>query len=200
MRRLFLLGLMCLPLITHAVDLENGKTIARSCALCHGAYGQGTPGPASPRLAGMPAGYLVKELEHYKDGSRTNLRMYVTASLASMSEEDIDDVSAYFSSINLEKVGLPSSVPVWPGNHAEGKEIYEEECKTCHKKNGMGKSRKGIPALALQYSQYLFRQLKMFQWRKRVHDDDPEDETFDDFTDKQLENILAYVSTLAQPK
>jgi len=125
MKRLFLLGLMCLPLTTHAVDLENGKKIARSCALCHGVYGQGTPGPASPRLAGMPTGYLVKELEHYKDGSRTNLRMYVTASLASLSEEDIDDVSTYFSSINLAKVGLTEQVPVWPGDYAAGEEISE---------------------------------------------------------------------------
>ncbi len=122
----------------------------------------------------------------------------ITASLHSLSEDDIDDVAAYYESINLEKIrpGL-GSIPQWPGNIEEGSEIYNEECKSCHRKTGMGKSRKGIPALALQYPRYLFRQIKMFQWDQRVHDDDPEDETFDDFTDLQIESILAYVSSLA---
>jgi cytochrome c553 len=200
MKRMLLLGLACLPLSGQAVDLENGERIARSCALCHGQYGQGTPGPISPRLAGMPQGYLIKQLEHYQSGERKNDRMYILASLSKLSEEDIDDVSAYYATLNLDKVGLPNHVPLWPGDTEEGAELYDDDCKSCHRKNGMGRSRKGVPALALQYSQYLFTQLKMFQWRKRVHDDDPEDETFDDYTDQQLENILAYVSTLAQPE
>ena len=81
MKRMLLLGLACLPLSGQAVDLENGEHIARSCALCHGQYGQGTPGPISPRLAGMPQGYLIKQLEHYQNGERKNDRMYIMASL-----------------------------------------------------------------------------------------------------------------------
>ncbi|MDJ0807181.1 MAG: c-type cytochrome [Gammaproteobacteria bacterium] len=198
MKRLILILLLTLPLISNAIDLENGKKQARSCALCHGVYGQGTPGPASPRLAGTPAGYMVKEIEAYINEERINPRMVITSSLHSLSEEDIDDIAAYYESINLEKIrpGL-GDIPQWPGNKEAGYEIYNEECKSCHRKNGMGKSRKGIPALALQYPRYLYRQIKMFQWDKRVHDDDPEDETFDDFTDRQIEDILAYVSSLA---
>jgi len=37
----------------------------------------------------------------------------------------------------------------------------------------------------------------MFQWKQRVHDDDPEDDTFDEFDDRQVESILAYISSLA---
>lgn len=198
MLKKFLLSLAILSFASavYAADLANGKKISRSCALCHGLFGQGTPGPASPRLAGMPFGYLVKELEHYRDGSRINPRMVVISRLNALSESDIDDIATYYATIQLDDYGL-AGIPRWPGNVAAGEEIYEEECKSCHKGNGLGKSRKGIPALALQYSQYLFRQIKMFQWRKRVHDDDPEDETFDDFTDRQLEDLLAYISTLA---
>ena len=197
MKRLIISLLLTLPLAANAVDLENGKMKARSCALCHGSYGQGTPGPASPRLAGMPSGYMIKELEHYINGRRINPRMVITADLNRLTEDDIDDIAAYYQSINLEKIrpGL-GDIPQWPGNKEAGYEIYDEDCKSCHRKNGMGKSRKGIPALALQYPRYLFRQIKMFQWDKRVHDDDPEDETFDDFTDRQIEDILAYVSSL----
>lgn len=198
MKRLILSLLLTLPIAGQAIDLENGRNISKRCALCHGAYGQGTPGPASPRLAGMPSGYTIKQLEAYKAGSRINPRMTITASLHNMSEEDMDDVAAYYESINLEKVkqGL-GDVPPWPGDVERGADIYDESCKSCHRKDGMGKSRKGIPAISLQYSQYLYRQIKMFQWDKRVHDDDPDDETFDLFEDKDIEAILAYVSSLA---
>lgn len=196
MKHIFFILTLLLPWLSHAADLENGKRLSRSCALCHGQVGQGTPGPASPRLAGMPSGYMVQQLEHYRSGERINPRMVILSRLKRLSEDDIDDIAAYYATLNLEKLGL-AGIPQWPGDMAAGEELYDEECKSCHRKNGMGKSRKGIPALALQYSQYLFRQVKMFQWRKRVHDDEPDDDTFDELTDKQIENLLAYVSSLA---
>jgi cytochrome c553 len=198
MKRLLFTFFLTLPLVCHAIDLENGERQARSCALCHGIYGQGTPGPASPRLAGTPAGYMIKQLEAYINGERINPRMVITASLHSLSEEDIDDIAAYYESVNLEKIqaGL-GDIPQYPGDIDAGEEIYNDVCKSCHRKNGMGKSRKGIPALALQYPLYLYRQIKMFQWDKRIHDDDPEDETFDEYTDKEIESVLAYITSLA---
>jgi cytochrome c553 len=198
MKRLLFIILLSFPIISQGVDLEKGEKQARSCALCHGHFGQGTPGPASPRLAGTPSGYMIKQLESYINGERINPRMVITSSLHSLSEEDIDDIAAYYESLNLNKIDpVLNHIPQWPGDLATGRFLYEENCKSCHRKSGMGKSRKGIPALALQYPRYLYRQIKMFQWDKRVHDDDPEDETFDEFTDKDIESILAYVSSLA---
>jgi cytochrome c553 len=198
MKRLLLTCLLTFPLIAQGVDLENGKKQARSCALCHGHYGQGTPGPASPRLAGTPAGYMIKQIEAYIAGERINPRMVITSELHSLSEEDMDDIAAYYESVNLEKISPRlNHIPQWPGDLVRGKELYNDECKSCHRKSGMGKSRKGIPALALQYPRYLFRQIKMFQWDKRVHDDDPDDETFDELTDRDIEAILAHISSLA---
>ncbi|MCU7915802.1 MAG: c-type cytochrome [Candidatus Thiodiazotropha sp. (ex Gloverina cf. vestifex)] len=75
MKRLLLTLLLTFPLTVQAVDLENGQKQARSCALCHGHYGQGTPGPASPRLAGTPAGYMVKQIEAYINEERINKRV-----------------------------------------------------------------------------------------------------------------------------
>ena len=198
MKRLLLTLLLTFPLVSQGVDLENGQKLARSCALCHGIYGQGTPGPASPRLAGTPAGYMTKQIESYIAGERINPRMVITSELHSLSEDDIDDISAYYESVNLAKINPRlNNIPAWPGDLARGSELYNDDCKSCHRKNGMGKSRKGIPALALQYPRYLFRQIKMFQWDKRVHDDDPEDETFDELTDKDIEALLAHISSLA---
>jgi cytochrome c553 len=198
MKRLLFTLLLTFPLVSHGVDLENGQKQAKSCALCHGRYGQGTPGPASPRLAGTPANYMIQQIASYINGDRINPRMVIISLLHALSEKDIDDIAAYYESINLNKINpVLSNIPLWPGDQAKGRELYEDDCKSCHRKSGMGKSRKGIPALALQYPRYLFRQIKMFQWDKRLHDNDPEDEIFDEFTDQDIEAILAYISSLA---
>jgi cytochrome c553 len=140
---------------------------------------------------------MVKQIEAYINGERINPRMVITSSLHAISEEDVDDVAAYYESINLDKINpVLNNIPLWPGDIERGAELYDE-CKSCHRKTGMGKSRKGIPALALQYPRYLFRQIKMFQWDKRVHDDDPEDETFDELSDQDIEALLAHISSLA---
>ncbi|MEW8205264.1 MAG: hypothetical protein AB2746_03995, partial [Candidatus Thiodiazotropha taylori] len=43
---------------------------------------------------------------------------------------------------------------------------------------------------------YIFSQIKKFQDKQRHHDDDPEDDTFDDYADTEIDDIIAYVTTL----
>lgn len=192
--RLLLLVMILLPGLSPALNIENAKRINRSCALCHGIYGQGTPGTLSPRLAGMPREYLEKELKYYRDGTREYAPMVVSSSVKGMSDEDIEDISDYLSGIDLEKLNLPK-IPVYPnGSVEEGEEMYGDECKTCHRKTGEGKPDKGIPPLAGQYGSYLFSQMKKFQDKARYHDDDPEDETFDDWKDEELDHLIAYIT------
>ena len=48
-----------------------------------------------------------------------------------------------------------------------------------------------------QYTKYLKRQVKMFIEKKRIHDPDaPQEELLSLFTDEELHNIFAYLSTL----
>lgn len=195
-RLLVLLLLFLAPTLGHALDIENAKRINRTCALCHGIYGQGTPGTLSPRLAGLPAEYLAKEMRFYRDGVREYAPMVVASSIKNMSDKDIDDISQYLAGVNLRNLNLPK-IPRYPnGVHEEGREIFLDECKTCHKKTGLGKPKKGVPPLAGQYGSYLFGQMKKFQAKDRHHDDDPEDNTFDDWRDNELDNIVAYLTTL----
>ncbi len=66
------------PLTAQSADLANGQEINKSCALCHGNIGQGTPGKLSPRLAGIPKDYLVKIIKEYRDGVRINPLMTIS--------------------------------------------------------------------------------------------------------------------------
>lgn len=75
-------------------DAEAGKTKSQPCQACHGADGNGID-PQYPKIAGQYADYLAKALHDYKTGKRNNPIMAGFA--ATLSDEDIDDLSAYFS-------------------------------------------------------------------------------------------------------
>ena len=59
-----------------------------------------------------------------------------------------------------------------------------------------GKPKKEAPPTAWQYSEYLLRQIEFFKSKDRLHDNDPEDETFDDYTKQEIIDILTFISTL----
>lgn len=193
--------LALLPLVlaaapADALDLENAKRINRSCALCHGGYGQGTPGTMSPRLAGLPAGYLAKELRYYRDGVRHHAPMIVASSVDSMTDKDIDDISEYLAGVDLRTLRLPEIPAYTKGDAERGEAHYMDECKGCHLRSGLGKESKDIPPLAGQYGSYLFGQMKRFQNKERHHDDDPEDATFDELDDEVLDDLVTFLTTL----
>ncbi len=77
-------------------NAANGKAKAAPCEACHGTNGNGIA-PNYPALAGQYPDYLVQVLHEYKDGQRTNAIMNGMA--APLSDEDIADLAAFFSSM-----------------------------------------------------------------------------------------------------
>ncbi len=75
-------------------DPVAGKEKAATCVACHGEDGNST-NPMYPTLAGQYPTYLVKTLEDYKSGARKNPIMSGFA--AALSEQDREDLAAYFS-------------------------------------------------------------------------------------------------------
>lgn len=70
------------PAASGAVDPMQQRVAA--CASCHGTHGEGLPGEVKiPRLAGKPAGYLLQQLEAFRNGQRQNAAMeYVVSQLS----------------------------------------------------------------------------------------------------------------------
>ncbi len=191
-----LLALLIVPAVSFGADLANGQQLNRNCALCHGAYGQGANGRLSPRLAGLPEFYLQKSIQDYISGKRNNPTMMETSGLAHMKQSDIDDLVAYLSSLELSRDQRFNVAQRMPGSADNGKTLYMGDCKTCHGKDGQGKEKKDSPPLAAQHPEYLFQSIKMFQGKAREHADDPEDETFEDYSDAELLDMIAFASTL----
>ncbi len=56
--------------------------------------------PEAPHIAGQPVLYLERSLRAYRSGERRNEVMSVVAK--TLSDEDIRNLAAYFSSIQIE--------------------------------------------------------------------------------------------------
>jgi len=178
-----------------AADAEAGRLAYRQCALCHGQWGQGIIGGKYPRVAGLPEYYLLKVLDDYRGGERNYEAMTVVGGVRNMSDEDLANLAAYISSIDLDEKA-PLDVPTLAGDVDAGGEVFDGDCKTCHGSKGEGKAKKKSPALRGQYGEYLARQIDLFKNKKREHGGDPDDDTFDDYEAEDIQNVIAYITTL----
>lgn len=88
-------------------NAENGKAKATVCFACHGKDGNSVD-PQYPRLAGQYNEYLQQVLHEYKDGRRNNAIM--KGMDASLSNQDIEDVAAYFSSLPGKMTNLEGHI------------------------------------------------------------------------------------------
>ncbi|WP_461515678.1 c-type cytochrome [Porticoccus sp.] len=79
-----------------AGDAAAGQTKAMACAACHGVNGISST-DIWPNLAGQKAGYLAKQMKAFRDGTRSDPVMSGMAK--PLSDQDIDDLAAYYSSL-----------------------------------------------------------------------------------------------------
>src|SRR5690606_39462910 len=95
-----------LPLTTSAADVEAGKKIANTvCVACHGANGMAAI-PMYPHLAGQNEQYLVSSLQAYKAKQRTGAQAtLMQGQAAALSDADIANLAAYFSSLKKPAAG-----------------------------------------------------------------------------------------------
>ena len=178
-----------------SADIANGQEINKSCALCHGAYGQGASGKLSPRIAGLPRDYIIKAMKDYVEGHRTYPLMVRTSQIDKFAERDFQDVAAYLASLDLSS-DRRFDIRATTGDVEEGKDIYRSDCKNCHNRDGYGKASKEAPPLAGQHAAYLYTTMRGFAEGHRVHANDKEDDSFTDYKDSDLINLTAYLATL----
>lgn len=74
--------------------MAGQKKASQVCQSCHGMDGQGI-NDTYPKLSGQFADYMVKALQDYKSGERKNPIMSGFA--AGLTEQDMEDVAAYYS-------------------------------------------------------------------------------------------------------
>ncbi|MDR9406683.1 MAG: cytochrome c [Spiribacter sp.] len=100
-------GLMILlapALSTAQGDIEAGRAKAYTCLGCHGVdgYRNAYPSFRVPKLGGQHAAYIVSALKAYQAGDREHVTMQAIA--GTLSEEDMQDIAAYFAAGGEEAV------------------------------------------------------------------------------------------------
>ena len=76
-------------------DINAGETKAGSCVACHGEGGNSSDANY-PKLAGQYQSYLIKVLQDYKLGKRSNPMM--NSIVSALSDEDIENIAAFYAS------------------------------------------------------------------------------------------------------
>ncbi|MFT7413393.1 MAG: cytochrome c553 [Methylophagaceae bacterium] len=82
-----------------AGDVAAGKAKATLCASCHGPVGIAVVA-MYPNLAGQNEAYLVSALTSYRSKERNGgMAAIMQMQAANLTDADIDDLAAYFSSL-----------------------------------------------------------------------------------------------------
>ena len=151
----------------------GAQPAATACFACHGADGMGMPAAGFPRLAGLSADYLRKQLEDFRSGSRENPVMQPLAK--ALSEAEIQAVTRTLAAMPAPKTPLVSreQVPNGPGAQLALRGAWDRqipECVMCHGPGGVGVG-SVFPPLAGQSAAYLSAQLNA--WRDGSRSNDP---------------------------
>ena len=145
-----------------AGDVTAGKTKSATCLACHGADGN-SPNEIWPKIAGQHPQYIKNQLMDFKSGARSDPLM--SAQAAALSEQDMEDLAAYFSSQAI-KPGMAAADQV-----AAGERLYRggnvasgvSACTACHGPKGQGNPAAVYPAIAGQHAAYVSKALKDFR-------------------------------------
>ncbi|MFM1895644.1 MAG: hypothetical protein RLZZ385_718 [Pseudomonadota bacterium] len=177
-------------------DAAAGQNKSLLCASCHGADGNSTIAQ-NPKLAGQSAKYLVKQLNDYKSGARSNITM--TAMVAGLSDQDILDIAAWYAS-QQPTVGAadPATVELAETLYRAGNpEIAVAACTACHSPTGKGNDPAGFPSLSGQHAEYTLAQLQAFRAGERANDPNAMMRSVvERLTDRELQALASYLSGL----
>ncbi len=144
------------------IAMSGGEGGARyACVTCHGARGEGN-GYDAPRLAGLPAGYLQKQMEDFAAGLRAHELMRDVSRFLD-SHERVRVANHYAA---LPPLALPPAT--FERVDASTAALYASTCESCHGAQGLGSPQ--APPLNAQPAFYLTQQLQDWQVSKRRND------------------------------
>ena len=181
---------------SYAADPAKGKTLAASCAACHGADGNSV-NPVWPKIAGQHAEYIFKQLKDFKDGVRVNAQM--APMVAALSEEDMADIAAHFSTQKVKRgAANPELIELGEKIYRAGDtESGVAACMACHGPNGAGNPGAQYPSLYGQHAEYTKLQLNAFKAGERNNDtNEVMQSVAGPMTSEQIEAVSEYIQGL----
>lgn len=198
-------ALMLLLGNAHALDgkkifTEGGSQPgAMPCVACHGADGAGLAAAGFPRLAGLPALYVRKQLEDFKRGTRANPVMQPLAN--ALTDAEIDAVSQALAAMPgvVPQPIHRSEMPIGAAQKLAQQGAWERQipaCASCHGPAGTGVG-DTFPPLAGQPATFLAAQLTA--WQNGTRHNDPNDlmgHIAKSLTPDEVQGVAQYFASL----
>jgi len=78
-----------------------------ACTVCHGKEGRAAPDGYYPRLAGKPAGYLLNQLQNFRDGRRRYGPMVAMVDL--LPDTYLHEIATHFAGLDLPYAAAPGA-------------------------------------------------------------------------------------------
>lgn len=137
---------------------------AHPCAACHGTQGEGRPDAAYPRLAGLDAGYLLRQLNDFANGHRASETMHSIA--RALAPDERQAAAAFYGKLAAPMAPQPKKpsdetiakgmVVATRGDWSKGLPA----CAQCHGPSGQGVGA-SFPKLAGQSAEYIVKDLRL---------------------------------------
>jgi cytochrome c553 len=190
------LGMVASVLLSASAVAEESAPAYAACETCHGEAGNNPiPGMVAPKLAGLDAIYISKQLHDFKSGRRTFDAMNTLAQ--SLSEADIKADAEYFAAQTRTLDEVTDKDLAKRGEaivkHGIGDQTVPA-CANCHNDGATGTFR--YPRLAGQKPDYVINQLTHFKSGERHNDFGYMSRVAMRLTDEQMKAVAEYLSGL----
>ncbi|RIX84022.1 c-type cytochrome [Acidovorax cavernicola] len=206
---MFALAVACVTVSAQAQQVtgkaQDGAKKVQMCVGCHGIIGYQASFPEIhkvPMIAGQSATYISAALTAYKGGDRKHPTMRAIAD--TLTEQDIADLSAYYSQLGIKEGDAPAATPAKAASENVQALIARDKdnsCTKCHGANFNTPNDGTVPKLAGQHADYLFVALKSYRVKNNPHlgrsnavmaaQVEPKK-----FTNAELKTLATYISSL----
>ncbi|EAR22678.1 c-type cytochrome [Nitrococcus mobilis] len=158
-----------------AITNHGDERGAAPCTSCHGGDGGGQTASGFPRLAGLDASYLYKQLNDFASGARDNAVMQPIAK--ALSEDERKALADYYSQMPVPAAAAKPQGPM-PAHDSRSaalaiRGLWTQQlpgCVQCHGPQGLGVG-EHFPPLAGQPAVYIANQLRA--WKQGARRNDP---------------------------
>ncbi|MDG1166057.1 MAG: c-type cytochrome [Porticoccaceae bacterium] len=188
-------------------DATAGESKVAVCSACHGSDGNSMVA-SFPKLAGMGEKYMTAQLRMIKSGERVIVEM--TGILDASSDQDLQDMAAYYDSQTIQITGAQDITLVGISDPDEaldfGENVYRggnmktgvAACTGCHSPSGKGNNPAGYPALGGQYAGYIEKQLLAYRRGERASGGNAKimQGVAANLSDKEIKAVANYISGL----
>lgn len=187
------------------VNPDSMEARVAACTHCHGANGRAGPDGFYPRIAGKPSGYLLAQLQNFRDGRRSYEPMRHL--LQGLPDEYLGEIADYFADMRVP-YAAPTRITASSALLERGRTLAElgdparklPACIACHGASYSGME-PGIPGLLGLPGDYIVAQLG--SWRAGLRHAAAPDcmaQVVDQLTSEDIAAVSAWLASQPVPE